>query len=387
MSACHNFNNLSVAERARVVEEAEGCALCLDWTGSHTRENCEEKRRPGERFGNCDADVGGAACGKKHNVLLHGSTTRFTNHVSSRISFSSRAKVVRKKHQEEKILTPSSPVKNAGSRRKEDYAVRYANAVNLVKEAVIKSMPSAEFLETERRKQAMQAERASQEKQVASREETLRANPFVDLFPSLREAAAHKVQAFQPKVEEKQANTKEESLSKLLEATAVQVENTLKEMTEVECTRVKFWQVLDVLNNAEDEERASGKKQVELGQLSIRKFKQEAMLNFGNAIRRLNEKKCHEEELRRSTAGEVRSENAAKADEEEASRRSKPAVEARNLSDLSDEEVMLLIPEEVKLVLKRVMQKELNVKEQELHRVIPLLVMERLLPPDDNAEC
>ena len=75
--------------------------------------------------------------------------------------------------------------------------------------------------------------------------------------------------------------------------------------------------------------------------------------------------------------------NSAKADEEEASRRSKPAVEARNLSDLSDEEVMLLIPEEVKLVLKRVMQKELNVKEQELHRVIPL-VMERLLPPDDN---
>ena len=394
LSACPNFNNLSVAERARVVEEAEGCALCLDWTGSHTRENCEEKRRPGERFGNCDADVGGAACGKKHNVLLHGSTTKFTNHVSSRINFSSRAKVVKKEHQEEKILTPSSPARSAGSRMKEGFAVRYANAVNLVKEAVIKSMPSAEFFETERRKRAMQAGLASQEKQVAeeeelaSREQSLKGNPFADLFPSLREAAAHKVQAVQPKVEEKQAETMEESLRKLLEATAVQVDNTLEEMTEVESTRVKFWQVLDVLNNAEDEERASGKKQVELGQLSIRKFKQEAMLNFGNAIRRLNAKKSHEEELRRSTVVEVRSQDDAKADEEEASRRSKPAVEARKLSDLSDKEVVLLIPEETQLIMKRVMRKELNVKEkefQELHRVIPL-VMERLLAPDDDAE-
>ena len=76
----------------------------------------------------------------------------------------------------------------------------------------------------------------------------------------------------------------------------------------------------------------------------------------------------------------------AKADEVVASRRSKPEAEARKLSDLSDEEVMLLIPEEVKLIRQRVMQKEqvFNVKEQKLHRITPL-VMDRLLPPDDNA--
>ena len=71
-------------------------------------------------------------------------------------------------------------------------------------------------------------------------------------------------------------------------------------MTEVESTRIKFWQVLDVLNKAEDEERASGKKQAELGQLSIRRFKHIAMLKFGNAIKKRNAEKS-QEELRRST--------------------------------------------------------------------------------------
>ena len=73
----------------------------------------------------------------------------------------------------------------------------------------------------------------------------------------------------------------------LLKATALRIEDTLEEMTEVESTRVKFWQQLDVLNTAEDEERASGKKQAELGQLSIRRFKQIAMLRFGNAIKKM----------------------------------------------------------------------------------------------------
>ena len=380
LSACLNFNNMSVEERAKVVEEAKGCALCLDWTGSHTRENCEENRRPGERFGNC------AECGLKHNVLLHGSTRKLTNHVTSRFSHSVKVKAVKKVHQEEKILQPSSPVRRAGSgrnRQKKDYDVRYANAFQLVKEAVIKSMPSVEFLETERRKFADAKQLDIKEEVLDSREQTLKENPFVDLFPSLKAAAAHKVNASQLKVEEEKVDTTEESLSKLLQATAVQIENTLEEMTEVESTRVKFWQVLDVLNIAEDEERASGKKQAELGQLSIRKFKQKAMLNFGNAIRRMNEQKSQEE-----STDEVERSEDAKAHKVEASRRSKPEVVARNLSDLSDDEVMLLIPEEVKLIMQRVMRKEQrsNVEEQELelHRIIPL-VMERLLPPDDNA--
>ena len=152
--------------------------------------------------------------------------------------------------------------------------------------------------------------------------------------------------------------------------------------------------MLDLLNIAEDEERASGKRQADLGQLSIRKFKKEAMLKFGIAIRMLNAKKS-QENLYRSAVIDAKVERSedAKADKVEASRRSRPEVEARNLSDLSDEEVMLLIPVEVKLIMLRVMRKEQvfnveeqvsNVKEQKLHRITPL-VMDRLVPPDDDA--
>ena len=32
---CDSFKNLSINERANLVQAAGGCALCLDWTGSH----------------------------------------------------------------------------------------------------------------------------------------------------------------------------------------------------------------------------------------------------------------------------------------------------------------------------------------------------------------
>ena len=111
------------------------------------------------------------------------------------------------------------------------------------------------------------------------------------------------------------------------------------------------------------------------------------MLKFGIAIRMLNAKKS-QENLHRSAVTDAKVERSedAKADKVEASRRSKPEAEARKLSDLSDEEVMLLIPDEVKLIMQRVMRKEqvFNVKEQELHRITPL-VMDMLVPPDDDA--
>ena len=108
---------------------------------------------------------------------------------------------------------------------------------------------------------------------------------------------------------------KKECLAKLLKATALRIEDTLEEMMEVESTRIKFWQVLDVLNNAEDEERASGKKQAELGQLSIRRFKQIAMLKFGNAIKKMNAEKF-QEELRRSTVKPAQVESPPEAQAE-----------------------------------------------------------------------
>ena len=194
--------------------------------------------------------------------------------------------------------------------------------------------------------------------ELDSREEALKGNPFVELFPSLKEAATHKVSQAnlcKLKVKEKQEkhetkcqmestmhgdvikeklgkqestmlfdvinerlvkqNRKNESLEMLLKATALRIEDTLEEMTEVESTRVKFWQQLDVLNTAEDEERASGKKQAELGQLSIRRFKQIAMLKFGNAIKKMNAEKS-QEELRRSTVKPAQVESPPEAQAE-----------------------------------------------------------------------
>ena len=111
-----------------------------------------------------------------------------------------------------------------------------------------------------------------------------------------------------------------------------------------------------------------------------------AMLRFGNEIRRMNAEEESQKELSKSTDAEVEKSEDAKADKVEASRGSKPKAEASKLSDLSDEEVILLIPDEVKLIMQRVMRKErvFNVKEQELHRITPL-VMDRLLPPDNDA--
>lgn len=115
------------------------------------------------------------------------------------------------------------------------------------------------------------------------------------------------------------------------------------------------------------------------------------MLRFGNAIREMQASQSQSEELRR--ASEVERFHDAEADEVEASRKSKPGDEAKEFSDLSDEEVMLLIPEEVKLMMQGVMLEEerFNVTEERLHRLTPL-VMDRMLPPagwmlrDEQAE-
>lgn len=62
------------------MERSKGCVLCLDWTGSHMRENflSQIKGRP---FANCNVLVGGADCGKRHNHLLHESTAKICNAV------------------------------------------------------------------------------------------------------------------------------------------------------------------------------------------------------------------------------------------------------------------------------------------------------------------
>ena len=84
LSSCETFQDMSVNERARLMEEINGCVLCTDWTGSHTRDHCEEKTTKGNRFRNCwvAAAGGGGECGKKHHSLLHGSSSKFSNFLS-----------------------------------------------------------------------------------------------------------------------------------------------------------------------------------------------------------------------------------------------------------------------------------------------------------------
>ena len=83
LSVCDTFKALSVEERVAMVEEARGCALCLDWTGSHQRDTCKEKISVAKGlFENCKEAVNGNPCGKKHNYMLHGSAAKFVNFVT-----------------------------------------------------------------------------------------------------------------------------------------------------------------------------------------------------------------------------------------------------------------------------------------------------------------
>ena len=79
LSACEVFRSMIVAERARIVERARCCQLCLDWTGQHQRESCQAVTKAGQPYGVCTAMDNGIKCGLKHNKMLHGSTIRYCN--------------------------------------------------------------------------------------------------------------------------------------------------------------------------------------------------------------------------------------------------------------------------------------------------------------------
>ena len=82
---CDKFKNLSPSERANLVQAAGGCALCLDWTGSHQRDKCSTKLgRKQLPLSNCNVvDNNNVKCGRKHHTMLHGTTSQFCNLVRS----------------------------------------------------------------------------------------------------------------------------------------------------------------------------------------------------------------------------------------------------------------------------------------------------------------
>ena len=73
---------MGIADRVAVLELFKGFALCMDWTGEYNHTNCTSQvnRKP---FSNCTAMVGSSECGKKHNMLLHGSTREVCNVVKN----------------------------------------------------------------------------------------------------------------------------------------------------------------------------------------------------------------------------------------------------------------------------------------------------------------
>ena len=84
LSRCDKFRNMDLQGRVTELERLSGCALCLDSTGRHQRNNCIAKNRGGEPFKNCSMlDPGGNKCGRKHNPWVHGSSASYVNAVKS----------------------------------------------------------------------------------------------------------------------------------------------------------------------------------------------------------------------------------------------------------------------------------------------------------------
>ena len=77
--SCSTWTGLSVGDRAAVLQSANGCSLCIDWTGDYQRDKCDAKNRKGEPMTNCHVKVDGGICGLKHHSQLHGSTVKFCN--------------------------------------------------------------------------------------------------------------------------------------------------------------------------------------------------------------------------------------------------------------------------------------------------------------------
>ena len=81
LSVCEVFRDKPLEERANIIQQTNGCALCLDWTGDHQAKACQAKGRFGKTYEACKKKVGGSLCGKCHNSLLHGMGNKYCNSV------------------------------------------------------------------------------------------------------------------------------------------------------------------------------------------------------------------------------------------------------------------------------------------------------------------
>ena len=223
---CQTFRGMSVSERASLIERVGGYALCLDWTGQHTRDNCTSKAQGGD-FPMCDKVDGGIVCGRPHNYLLHGTASKFSCCV--------------RMMRDEVAISHSSRLEQA---------------------EVVKKDAKAD-------------------------------DPSDKLANSSAEVEESKLSSGERANEECCAAAKDESLRELLGSTEAKIDDILSGLSaleDVKKTNVEFWTVLCRLRLAQDEQESSGKKEEELGNLSIKKFKRMAMTKFANSVEQLNSK-------------------------------------------------------------------------------------------------
>ena len=82
---CDAFKTLSVDARAALVQSNKGCSLCLNWTGTHQKDNCQTRvGRDQKLMGKCNTvDNNGGVCNKKHHRFIHGTANLYCNMVRS----------------------------------------------------------------------------------------------------------------------------------------------------------------------------------------------------------------------------------------------------------------------------------------------------------------
>ena len=146
LSSCNVFRNLSIQDKTTVVEQQNICPLCLDWTVTHSRDNCNSRVR-GEVISGCKVFFNGNECGKKHNIFLHGPTATICNVVNSKAYPPSRQNYrapskeqLELAHNSEVTLLPIQEVRVEGQNETCNLLYDSGSNVNLIRHAYAKEL-------------------------------------------------------------------------------------------------------------------------------------------------------------------------------------------------------------------------------------------------------
>ena len=131
---------MSLDDKEKAIESAQGCVLCTDWT--HKVDKCDAKfgNKP---WKNCNVkENSGKVCGKKHHNLLHGSTHAYVvNMIVSAAKKKPRDIVPEEENQEVLLLTMKLSVMSEKNKTVESITFfDSGSSMCLVREAFAKSL-------------------------------------------------------------------------------------------------------------------------------------------------------------------------------------------------------------------------------------------------------